>query len=201
MFGFFARIMSSCRLLAVVAIAGHLWSAATPAEAQHADIQVQRNTEATLTTGQVDLDTYPATLVFPRRVFQRGFGSNFISNNPGFNAGAGTGTLPPGILDLPALANLGFNMPAFYLPQHGPANLAFWDGFGDVHFAPAPAGHTLTVDGPVPNPDPTTIGVVDGGATNVLGYAFDRTDANGALHRHQTFSLEASGSPAEGIYL
>lgn len=179
------------------------WQASTTApraRAQHADIQVQRDVEGQLITGEVNLTTFPVTSTFPQRVFERGFGPQFVSNNPGFNAG-GNASLPPGALALPTDANLGFSMPAFYLVGHGPVNLAFWDGFGDVEFGPAPAAHMLTVDGPVPNPDPSAIGVVDGSAGSVPGYDFAQTDARGSLHVHQAFTLTVDAAVAEGIYL
>lgn len=173
-----------------------LLAAAAAANAQHADVSPRVSGGRIVTDGYEDATS---TLLPNLRVFAYDFQEDsadpYFAGDPGFNAFSGSG--------LPAGSQLGFNVPggsAFGLP----ATLAYWSGTGDVSFAAAPGGETLTLNFGSQN---VTVGNSTGDLT---GFNFATVGAGGTVHRHLNTLLNGSDGnnapgdgvvPADGIYL
>jgi hypothetical protein len=172
----------------VLGFAVLLLSVAGTAFGQHADIRPYVADGRILTAGFNDATS---TEVLDMRVFGYDFGEDpgqpFFAQDPGFNAAAGSG--------LAAGSQLLFNI----VGAGGlglAANLSFWDGSGDVDFAVAPAGETLTLNFGSQNR------VADDSTDFVAGFNLQTVTASGAIHRHlNAFLNGGSGDPTAGIYL
>ena len=71
-------------------------------------------------------------------------------------------------------------------------NLAYWDGTGEVNFAPVSNGATLSIE-------QTTI---DGSPLDVDGFDIATTSSGGGIHAHPYHKLENGGTaPDQGVYL
>ena len=179
-----------CRAgLALLALAAAL----TAPAAAHEDITLLQDASGKLQTGisEHGSDAY----TFPVRVYERGFDEYHFSNDPGFTAPASATGLPAGLSLLPGDTAVSFDLRPFYLSELGRTNLAYWDGTGDVEFAPVASGYSLTVA-------TGRSAVADGSAAAVEGFSFGTTGTGGDLHEHLNFTLGNSlGDVAEGIYL
>ena len=160
---------------------------ASPAAAQHFDIQVQA-VDGKLTTGAADFDDGSFTL--GQRVWTRFMNSSYAVNNPGFNAaGTMTGTPPPGSAALPGAANLNWD----FLPMKVgdvTSSLLYWDGVAttpdSVAFGPPPGvDYSLSLFG-----KNNVRAAADGTGSLVPGGAIDTTAADGFMHIHRFFFLD-----------
>lgn len=178
--------------------------------AQHVDVMVLQ-LQGRLATGRGDFQSGEWTL--GQRVYSRDFDSDFLVNNPGFNAlGSGSALLPPGSQALPAVTNLSWD----FLPMEigeAKSNLFYWDGSetngqpgltpDDVVFG-APPGPNYALTMFDRNSQPYTI---HGSEQSVVsGGVIARTDASGFIHQHNYFLLDDGSGyqgtpPATGIYL
>jgi hypothetical protein len=169
-----------------------------PASAHHMDITLLQDAGGRLVTGISEFGS--TSYAFPVRVYEGGFENNVTflrSNDPGFQAPGFADGLPAGLSLLPADTGVTFAVRAFHLPGVGSTNLAYWDGTGDVTFAPVPSGYSLSMTAVKPG-----TAVADGSPVDVPGFLFAETDEDGGLHEHVLFDLTNSGgNVAEGIYL
>jgi hypothetical protein len=105
----------------------------------------------------------------------------YFTQNPGFNAAAGSG--------LPASSQLGFSV-----DRH----LAYWNGSGPVSFTIPPGGESLRLNFGGSN---TTI---TGSSGPQPGFPVGNVSTSGGIHRHLNAFLQdsggGSGNPADGIY-
>ncbi len=156
--------------------------------AQHADIRPYVENGRILTAGFVDA----TSTEFPdMRVFGYDFGEDpsdpFFTQDPGFNAAAGSG-LPSGsqlLFNIVGAGSLGL-----------PANLSYWDGTGDVSFSQTLAGETLELSFGIQSR------IADDSTSFVAGFNLQTVTANGSIHRHlNAFLNGGGGDPTEGIYL
>jgi hypothetical protein len=192
-----------CGVIAICAGSG-------TARAQHIDVLVLQ-AAGRLVTGKGDFDNNQWAA--GQRVYSRRFDSDYLVNNPGFNAlGSNSALLPPGSQALPPVTNLSWD----FLPMqvgNRLANLLYWDGLesdgqpgltaNDVKFGPTP-GSNYTLIMFDKNSQPFAVRGSD--AALVTGGVIARTDATGSLHQHNYIQLDdGSGyrgtSPADGIYL
>jgi hypothetical protein len=172
--------------------------------AQHADVLVQ-SVGGRLTTGSADFDSGRWTL--GRRVYSGEFDDDFAVNNPGFNAlAAGSPALPPGSQALPGDNALGWDFLAMMIDQ-SQSNLFYWDGLesdgvsgitpDDVRFGAVPVPeYSLSLF------DKSQAKFSVTGTDQIVpGGVIDNTAADGSLHRHRFYLLEAGTMPPDGIYL
>ncbi len=160
----------------------------TTAFAQHADIRPYVENGRILTAGFVDSTS---TVLPDMRVFGYDFGEDpsdpFFTQDPGFNAAAGSG-LPAGsqlLFNIVGAGSLGL-----------PANLSYWDGTGDVSFSQTPAGETLELSFGMQTR------IADASTNFVTGFNLQTVTSSGSIHRHLNAFLNGGGSdPTEGIYL
>jgi hypothetical protein len=177
--------------LALLAVANILASSA----AAHEDITLLQDAGGKLVTGISEVGTTDYT--FPMRVYEGAFNSIFRSNDPGFVAPRSSQGLPAGTALLPAHTGVRFDLRAFNLPGTGLTNLAYWDGSGEVAFAPVAPGYSLTMSAVEPG-----TAIADGSPADVAGFLFANTDDQGGIHEHMIFDLARSGGTvAEGIYM
>lgn len=161
---------------------------ATTAFAQHTDIRAFVGDGRIQTAGFVDSTS---TVLPNMRVFGYDFGEYadqpYFAQDPGFNAGAGSG-LPGGsqlLFNVVGADSLGL-----------PANLSYWNGVGDVAFTSAPTEESITLNFGGQNR------VVDDSVSFVNGFSLQTVGAAGTVHRHlNTFLHGGTGNPAAGIYL
>jgi hypothetical protein len=161
---------------------------ASTTNAQHADVRPHVVGGQIQTAGFEDSSS---TELLGLRVFGYDFGEDpaepFFTQDPGFNAAAGSG-LPGGsqlLFNIVSASGLGL-----------PANLSYWDGNSGVMFETAPAGESLTLNFGSQNR------VVDAGMGFVAGFSLQTVAASGAVHRHRNaFLAGTGGDPSAGIYL
>jgi hypothetical protein len=161
---------------------------ASTTNAQHADVRPHVVDGQIQTAGFEDSSS---TELLGLRVFGYDFGEDpaepFFTQDPGFNAAAGSG-LPGGsqlLFNIVGSSSLGL-----------PANLSYWDGNGGVAFTAAPAGESLTLSFGSQNR------VADAGTGFVAGFSLQTVAASGVVHRHlNAFLAGAGGDPSAGIYL
>lgn len=190
-------LRSFARAIVVIAIS-------TSARAQHLDVQVQ-SVDGRLTTGAADFENGGFTL--GQRVWTRFFNSEYVVNNPGFNAGGtNTGVVPPGSAALPGGAALWWD----FLPMKVGAttsNLLYWNSLSgssaSVQFGPAPSpDYSLSLFG-----ENDARIAADGSAALIAGGTIDTTATDGFMHAHRYFFLDNdsddnnSTSAAPGVYL
>jgi hypothetical protein len=198
-----ANSLAICVAIAICLVCG-------VSQAQHSDVLVQQSAQR-LVTGKADFDNGLWSL--GQRVFSRGFDSDYLVNNPGFDAlGSNSAQLPPESQALPPLTLLSWD----FLPMQiggTTSNLLFWNGLdsdgqaglspGDVHFGPTPGpGYTLTMFDKNSQP----FAIHGSGASFIAGGVITRTDATGFLHQHNYFQLDDGSGymgtrPADGVYL
>jgi hypothetical protein len=126
----------------------------------------------------------------------------FVDTNPGISAeSAGNSFFLSGdYQSLPASRSLGFNLKAFRIESGPAANLFFWNGTGDVAFAPvANMNDRLEVR--------TVAGsaIATGAAVDVSGFDFTATSSTGVIHSHLVFDFDVDNNSATaastGIFL
>jgi hypothetical protein len=156
--------------------------------AQHADVRPYVEENQIRTAGFVDSTS---TLLPNLRVYGYDFGEDpgqpYFAQDPGFNAGAGSG--------LPSESQLLFNVVG--AESLGlPANLSYWNGVGAVAFVATPADETLTLNFGSQNR------TADDSTGLVAGFSLQTVGASGTIHRHlNAFLNGAGGIPSAGIYL
>lgn len=156
--------------------------------AQHVDIRPYVESGQIRTAGFVDATS---TVLPDMRVFGSDFGEDpgnpYFTQDPGFNAAAGSG-LPAGsqlLFNIVGAAGLGLS-----------ANLSYWDGTGAVSFSPTPADETLMLA------FGSQSRVVDDSTSFVSGFSLQTVTATGSTHRHLNATLNGvGGDPTAGIYL
>jgi hypothetical protein len=177
--------------------------AAKAAVGQHADVLLQRQ-GAKVATGTANFDA--GSWSMGTRVFSRDFPSDYLIDQPGFNALSSTSSaMPAGFSSLPGSSAVSWD----FLPMMVDctvSNLWYWNGqdadgdgldASDVMFMFAP-GHVLSLTGAV------GFAAADGSDQLVPGGVLGTTGSNGSLHVHRDFELQnlaSGGSPADGIYL
>lgn len=172
----------------VLALSACLSFVSVTALAQHADIRPYVDGGQIQTAG---FDDATSSVLPAMRVFGYDFGEDpaqpFFTQDPGFNAAAGSG--------LSAGSQLLFNiLGASSLGL--PANLSYWNGTGNVQFGAAPANETLTLN------FGSQSRVADSSSAFVSGFSLQTVTASGAIHRHlNAFLNGAGGDPTAGIYL
>jgi hypothetical protein len=158
--------------------------------AQHFDVFVSRPAAGTQTVyGGIDVDTADVTLfqrVFEAEMGEDPFDGTFTSDEPGFNHPADDAGIPAGAVSLVAGDEV-FVMPRSLAVDGVTSNLFFWNGTGDVAFAPA-VGASFAID--------------TGNLTGSIGTA----GAGGAFDDHPFFVLDDGDAspatfPTAGIYL
>ena len=197
------RLPAICSLIAICAGSGSAW-------ALHIDVLVEQS-NGRLVTGKGDFDNNQWTLGL--RVYSRGFDSDYLVNNPGFNAlGSNSPLVPPGSQALPPVTNLSWD----FLPMRigdVTADLLYWDG-SDTDGQPGLTANDVKF-GPTPGPDykltmfdkNSQPFAVRGSDTSFQpGGVIARTDATGFLHQHDYFQLDDGSGykgtpPADGVYL
>ncbi|MGD9634542.1 MAG: dockerin type I repeat-containing protein [Pirellulales bacterium] len=190
------------------------WAGSREARAQHIDV-LALGVYGRLVTGRsdcADSNCSGGARTLGQRVFAREFDSDFLVNNPGFNAPTSAASLPPGSQALPAFAQLNWD----FLPIEIGAltsNLFYWDGSDsdgqpgltpeDVAFgAPPGAGYALTMFDVNSNP----YSVHGSDRALVPGGRIATTSSTGFIHQHNYFLVDDGSGymgtpPAEGIYL
>ncbi len=122
------------------------------------------------------------------RVFSYDLGAdiNHTTNDPGFNAFAGSG--------LPQGSEISFNVMT---------NLLYWNGAGQVSFGPVPSGESVQLVSKTETNQVLSSFSVGSGTGFQTGFLIVPVAADGSAHRH-IFSTLAAGSqpaPADGVYL
>jgi len=163
------------------------------ASAQHADLLVIRDDAGNLLTGQYDFDT-GSIVNTNTRVYEGEFDQFGTTDEPGFNA-LSSSNIPAGFQALPAISELTFNANAFSIGNQV-ANLFFWDGTGEVDFTQS--SNALTISKAPSNIFNATL---DGGSSDVDGFAIDTTSSDGFLHKHIDAGLMDISESAHGFYL
>jgi hypothetical protein len=159
-----------------------------------------------IVVGSANFDSFTWTI--GARVFARDFDSDYLIDNPGYNALSSTSPfLPDGYFALPASSPIGWD----FLPMtvgSDVANLMYWNGQDensngvdvlDVAFAPLP-GANLSLAGA------GGTAVADGSTQLIMGSTLVTTDSTGGLHSHRNYWLDdgdmnGSTNPVDGIYL
>ena len=160
-----------------------------------------------IAVGSANFDSFSWSI--GTRVFVRDFDSDFLIDNPGYNAfGDASPFLPDGYFALPASSSIGWD----FLPMtvgSADANLLYWNGQDtnssggvdafDVAFSRLP-GRSISLVGS------GGTAIADGSATLVIGSTLVTTDSTGAVHSHRNYRLDdgdmnASTNPVDGIYL
>lgn len=167
----------------------------TSVASAHLDIAVLRTVDGQLVTGHGDHEG--GELHVGERVFEGGFEPDLTSHSPGFTAPESADELPEGYVLLPPETTVRFDPFAFTLPDGTRTNLAYWDGNGEVEFAPVPGGVALEIE----QHDVGLSVTIDGSSAGVDGFDFAQTDDDGGIHSHLLYTLGAGGVPTEGIYL
>lgn len=192
------RLTAAALLLATpaLALAGEI------EEEAHADALVALSPDGRLVTGTVDFDDQQ--FIEFTRVYEGEFelfddtmgGLVGTTDEPGFNGvAAGNATLPSGYSALGAGTTLSFDAGAFSIGDTR-ANLWFWDGTGEVSFAPANIAVAITR-----SPSSVFNATLDGSANDVAGFDIADTEANGSLHQHLDLTVANAQDAPEGFYL
>lgn len=173
-----------------ISILALLLNMATVALAQHADIRPFVENGQLKTSGFIDSTS---TTIPGLRVFGYDFGEflddPYFTQDPGFNAAAGSG-MPAG------------SLLSFIVPDAGsfglPSNLSYWNGTGtlDLNSWVSPGDAELRLSFGSSN-------LVVGDATGLqAGFNIQTVSADGSIHRHLNAFLNVGNpDPAEGIYL
>ncbi|MEO0529693.1 MAG: hypothetical protein AAF266_03850, partial [Planctomycetota bacterium] len=188
----------------IALFAGVLLTLATPALAQHADIQVQSLGGQIVTGGAIvsdDPGNSTLEIDFGERVFGDNLGSNFRALNPGFNSLETGNTLlqSAGALGFTEGTEFEFDLLPFTIDSTL-TNFAYWDGMGEVEFGPPPSDTTWTISvregfGRIDYTVDGTDTVVPGGPVGVVS-DLER------VHEHQRIEVERlGGGELEGVYL
>ncbi|MDD9944665.1 MAG: hypothetical protein OXU20_26705 [Myxococcales bacterium] len=185
-----------------VTTAALLLMAGGPAvRAQHIDILLAQR-QGRVETGGYDFGKAMARM--PRGAFSRTFERLDSDEVSGNDPGMAAVNNPPGPWSaLPANASTTVG-PAYRSADGGVqvAPLTYWDGVGEVHFAPAPPPLALRVVlGGLFGPQSAFS--LDGEGAAGEPFEFATTDNSGALHQHLDFTLssELGLQPPAGIYL
>lgn len=189
----------SIRLLSVLLIA-----ISSPAMAFHADIFLTQQNGVLLTgRGSADPGSGGIPQVGARFHVNDIAGlTPFVDTNPGISAESSGDSffLSGDYQPLPASRSLSFNLKAFRIENGPAANLFFWNGTGDVAFAPvANMNDRLEVR--------TVAGsaIAAGAAVDVSGFDFTATSPTGAIHSHLVFDFDVDNNSATaastGIFL
>jgi len=190
-------------------ITGMLVSALTVSaiaeEEAHIDAFLAVDPSGKLITGGFDFDTSAIdnlnTRVYEAE-FEGPFGADGVwtTDEPGFNAISNTTPgLPDGYSTLPGSTSVTWNANAFEIDSIG-SNFWFWDGSGEVNFAPVVAPTVLEIS---KAPAAAFSEILDGSDVDVTGFEIDESGADGFLHKHIDFSVfntDASDVTA-GFYL
>ncbi len=171
-------------------------------EEPHADALLIMDPSGKLVTGEYDFED-DILLGVGARVYEGEFEGPFdgiwTTDEPGFNAMSSTNPqLPAGYSALPGDAPASFNANTMGIDGQT-SNLYYWDGTGEVSFAPV-SGTVMEIS---KAPTATFSAILDGGSSPVSGFEINTTDSDGFLHQHIDFSVFNTDAtdPANGFYL
>lgn len=176
----------------------------TPAMAFHADIFLARQDGALLTgRGSADPGSGGVPQVETRFHVNDITGlTPFVDTNPGIRAeSAGDSFFSSGVYQpLPASRLLGFNLKAFRVENGPAANLFYWNGTGDVLFAPV-----TNVNDRLEVRTGAGSAIATGTALEVSGFDFAATSSTGSIHSHLVFDFDVDNNSttaaSTGIFL